>query len=168
MALICNSSELPRRRMGWINWPGWSTDPSLWALAVSTIWYQIKAYHLYMISKPGYLFKIVRKRLKRAKSAPTQNFKKSSLSMDSSRQGVNCGIYPRNLAQGLLIISFVIFFGGQHKPSFIRGLICMNSRCSPYDLPIITLCFITVEQIRIDEHIKRWEIQSSKTRSYRH
>ena len=60
-----------------------------------------------------------------------------------SHHGVRFGINSRNLAQGLLIRHFVIFFEGGQKPSFIRGLICINSKWPPYDMPIITLCPIT-------------------------
>ena len=68
-----------------------------------------------------------------------------------SHQGVHFGISSRNLAQGLLILHFVIYFGGGQNPSFIRDLICIDSKWPPYDLPIITLCPITLEQIKIDK-----------------
>ena len=75
-----------------------------------------------------------------------------------SHQGVHFGI--SNLAQGLLILHFVIFFGRGQNPSFIRGLICINSKWPPYDLPIITLCPITSEQIKIDRWIRRQNKQN--------
>ena len=70
-----------------------------------------------------------------------------------SHHSVHFRINSRNLAQGLPIIHFVIFFGGGQKPSFIRGLICINSKWPLNDLPIITLCPITSEQIKIDTWI---------------
>ena len=68
-----------------------------------------------------------------------------------SHHDVHFGINSRNLAQGLAVINFVIFIGGGQKPSFIRGLICINSKWPAYDLPIITLSPITSIQITIDK-----------------
>ena len=81
---------------------------------------------------------------------PVQNYTKYKLVHGHSHHSVHFGINSRNLAQELFIIHFVIFFGGGQQPSFIRGLICINSKWPPYDLPIITLCPITSEQIKID------------------
>ena len=64
-------------------------------------------------------------------------------------QGVNIGINPRNLAQGLHKSSSVGFFRRQ-KSCFIRGLFCINTRWSPCDLQIITLYIITLEQMKIE------------------
>ena len=60
--------------------------------------------------------KVVRQRLKRTKVEPTQNFKKSSLLVHGFfHQGENIVLKPGNLAQGLLIINFVIFFEEEKK-----------------------------------------------------
>ena len=71
-----------------------------------------------------------------------QNVKKSSILVHGLfHKCVNIGINTRNLAQGrLLIKSFLICFARRQKSSFIRGLICINTRWPLYDFPIITLC----------------------------
>ena len=64
----------------------------------------------------------------------------------------NCsGVFS---ARGLLSKSFVIFVWREQKFFFIRRLICINTRWPPYDLPIIILCFITLEKIKIGTWIR--------------
>ena len=43
---------------------------------------------------------------------------------------------------------------GGPKASFIRRLIGINTRWPPYDLPIIILCLITLEKIKIEKCIR--------------
>ena len=61
--------------------------------------------------------------------------------------GVHFGINSWNFAHWVLEIYFAIFFGGGQKSFNTRGLICINPRWPPSDLPLITLCLITLEQM---------------------
>ena len=46
----------------------------------------------------------------------------------------------------------IFFFGGGAE--IIRGLICINTRWPPHDLPIIKLCLITLEERKIEKIIR--------------
>ena len=76
-----------------------------------------------------------------------------------SHQGVHFGINARSINS--LFHTLWYFFGRGQDPSFIKGLICINLKWPPYDLPIITLCPITSEQIKIDKWIRHQNNQNS-------